>query len=157
MAQNKVNKVSVEVEFKALKKHFGGVAATVKSLMEAVKSLQTNEIKEIMETQRVMDEVVVANSDAIKKLKTEPLKNGDTREPIEDVIKETLDNSKKEALNDVIKMQQFMDKTISKNAVNVKLLDKEIKGLLKERDNKNSSKAEIEKAMKRLDEEIRKN
>ena len=44
MAQNKVNKVSMDEEFKALEKHLGGVAATVKSLMEAVKSLQNNEI-----------------------------------------------------------------------------------------------------------------
>ena len=68
--KNKVNEVSMEEEFKALKKHFGGVAATVKSLMEAVKTLQNNEINEIVETQRVMDEVVVANSDAIRKERT---------------------------------------------------------------------------------------
>ena len=74
----------MEEELNALMKHFGGIVATVKSLMETVKGLQNNDIKEIVEAQRVMDEVVVANSDAIHKLKSKTLKLMAAKEPIED-------------------------------------------------------------------------
>ena len=48
-----------------------------------------------------------------------------------------------------------MYKAISKNVIDVKLLHKEIKGLLKERDNKNSSREKIEQAINSLDEEVK--
>ena len=79
----------------------------------------------------MMDEVVVANSDAIRKLRREPLDIKAAKEPVEDGVKETSDNSNNKALSEVIKMQHVMNKTISKNVVDVKMLDKEIKGLLK--------------------------
>ena len=144
MSQKKGKKVTVEEELNALKKHFGGIVATVKSLMETVKSLQNKDIKEIEETQRVMDEVVVANLDAIHQLKSETLKLIAAKEPIEDG----------NVLIKVIEMQNVMEKTTSKNADNVKLLDEEIKCMLKEINDRNASRKEIDDAIKRLDEEI---
>ena len=47
MAQNKNSKVSVEEELTTLNKHFGGIAATVKALMDKVLK---NDIKEIVES-----------------------------------------------------------------------------------------------------------
>ena len=91
-----------------------------------------------------MDEVVVANSDAIHQLKSETLKLIAAKEPIEDG----------NVLIEVIEMQNVMEKTTSKNADNVKLLDEEIKCMLKEINDKNVSKKEIDDAIKRLDEEI---
>ena len=58
-------------------------------------------------------------------------------------VKKTSDNSQNEALSEVIEMQHVMNKTISKNVVDVKLPDKEIKWLLKKRDNKNSSREKL--------------
>ena len=40
MAKNKVTKVSLEDEFNTLKRHFGGIIATVKALKETVDTLQ---------------------------------------------------------------------------------------------------------------------
>ena len=57
-----------------LKKHFGGVLATVKHLKCSVEELkkrvlnkEKEEIQEIIDTQKVIDEVMVEISDAIKK------------------------------------------------------------------------------------------
>ena len=78
MAKNVVPKVSIDEEVKTLKKHFGGIIATVKALKETVERLEkkmskdeNNEIKDIMETQRVIEEVIVANGDAIKRIDRE--------------------------------------------------------------------------------------
>ena len=64
-----------------LKKHFGGIVATVRDLRRSVEALEkklsaqeNEEIREIMETQKVIEEVIVANADAIKIIKKEIVK-----------------------------------------------------------------------------------
>ena len=71
-------KVSLEEEVKTLQKHMGAVMRTVKDLKGTSEALAKNtlpkedkEIKEILETQRVIEEVLVANSDAIKRIDKE--------------------------------------------------------------------------------------
>ena len=78
MAKNTIAKVSLDEEVKTLKKHFGGIIATVKALKETVERLErkiskeeNDEIKELIETQRVIEEVIVANGDAIKRIDKE--------------------------------------------------------------------------------------
>ena len=72
------NKMSLEEQVKTLQKHMGALFKTVKDLKSNVESLdkkleakETAEIKEIIEAQRIVDEVIVANSDAIKRLDRE--------------------------------------------------------------------------------------
>ena len=61
---------SLEEQIKTLQRHFGAIVSTVKHLKANTEGLKekfeenkTNEVQEIVETQRVIDEVVVANSD----------------------------------------------------------------------------------------------
>ena len=63
---------------KELEKQFGGILklvknlkTTVESLVEKVSKQENDEIKEIIETQKVIDEVIVANSDAIHRIEKE--------------------------------------------------------------------------------------
>ena len=74
----KVTKKSLEEQVKTMQNHFGAIISTVKDLKTSVETLQkrfeqnqTSEVEEIVETQRVLDEIVVANSDAIKQIKSE--------------------------------------------------------------------------------------
>ena len=62
MAKNKATKVSLEEEVTNLKKHFGGIVATIKALMEKVDNLQklsapkeTDEVKDILEKQKAIE------------------------------------------------------------------------------------------------------
>ena len=78
MTKVKVSKLSLEEEIKTLQKHMGAVLATIKDLKQTVEALgkrvsknENEEIKEIIETQRVIDEVIVANSDSIKRIMKE--------------------------------------------------------------------------------------
>ena len=78
MSKNTCGKLSLDEELKTLKKHLGGIIATVESLKETVDKLEKKiskeenyEIKEIMETQKVIEEVIVANGDAIKRIDKE--------------------------------------------------------------------------------------
>ena len=68
----------LEEEVQILKKHFGPIIATVEDLTCSVEDLkkklslkENDEIREIIETQRVIDEVIVANSDAINRIDKE--------------------------------------------------------------------------------------
>ena len=72
-----------------LQKHFGGIVKMVKDLKITVESIEkkislkeNEEIREILETQRVIDEVIVANSDAIKRIdkEIEKLSKKETKE-----------------------------------------------------------------------------
>ena len=63
---------------KALQNHFGRLVSTVKDLKSSLEALekkvdtsQNDEVREILETQIVIDEVIVANSDAINRMKQE--------------------------------------------------------------------------------------
>ena len=65
MAKVKDPKLSVEEEMTTLKKHFGGIVATVRDLRRSVEALEkklsakeNQEIREIMETQKVIEEVM---------------------------------------------------------------------------------------------------
>ena len=79
---NKIIKMTGEIslaeEVKTLQRHMGLFSKAFKDLSEKVKSLeertkcdQEREIKEIIESQRAIDEIIVVNSDAIKKLNFE--------------------------------------------------------------------------------------
>ena len=73
--------LSIEEEVKKLQKHFGGVVQLVKSLKTSVEALEkkmdekeaeeNKEIKEIINAQAIIDESLVANSDAIKRIDKE--------------------------------------------------------------------------------------
>ena len=89
MSKNKATKATVEEDVMVLKKHFGGVLATVKALMEKVDIMEKKleqkendqikefipnkeeEIKEIVEAQKVIEETLVTNSNAIERIDME--------------------------------------------------------------------------------------
>ena len=114
------------------------------------------EIKEVLETQRVVEEVIVANSDAIHQIKMEIARNKEGEKPSgkynEDTVKES--NVKDDDIRKVVRKQQDMDKDILKHSNVVKKLDEEIKSILKEKSNKDESKKEMDDAIKRLEIEI---
>ena len=53
------------------------------NLTRNLKLAKNKEVKEIIETQRVLDEVMVANSDAIKQIKHEIVEMKDVEKPVE--------------------------------------------------------------------------
>ena len=72
MTKVKASKMSSEEEITTLKRHFGGIVATIRDLKRNVEALEkkislkeNEEISEIMETQKVIEEVIVANADAM--------------------------------------------------------------------------------------------
>ena len=69
---------SLAEQVKTLQRHMGLFGKAFKDLTERVKALEekeksddNKEIREIIETQRVIDEIIVANTDTIKKLNSE--------------------------------------------------------------------------------------
>ena len=71
-------KVSLEEQVATLQKQFGGIVKLVKGLKASVEALEStgipkemDEVKEILEAQRVIDEIIVANADAIKRMDRE--------------------------------------------------------------------------------------
>ena len=76
---HKMNKkLTLEEQMKALQNHFSRLVSTVKGLMSSLEALekkvdkkQNDEVREILETQNVIDEVIVANSDSINRIKNE--------------------------------------------------------------------------------------
>ena len=71
-------KTSLEDQVKALQRQFGGIVKLVKDLKGTVEALQeksvpteAEEIKEILDAQRIIDEIIVANSDAIRRIDRE--------------------------------------------------------------------------------------
>ena len=80
MVKESASKISLEEEVKTLQKHMGAIMRTVKDLKATVEAMggkmltkENEEIKEIMEAQRVVEEVIVANSDALKRIDREML------------------------------------------------------------------------------------
>ena len=68
---------SVEGKIETLQRHFGGIVSTVKDLkanLEALRKsfeqVQSSEVQEMVETKRVNDEIVVANSDSLTQIKS---------------------------------------------------------------------------------------
>ena len=71
-------KIALEDQMKELEKQFWGIVKLVKILKSNLESLEkkisnqeNDEIREIIETQKVIDEVIVANSDAIRRMDKE--------------------------------------------------------------------------------------
>ena len=69
-------KVTLEDEVKTLQKHMGLIMKTVKDLKGTVEALakktkENEEIKEMIKTQKVIEEALAANSDAIKRIDKE--------------------------------------------------------------------------------------
>ena len=71
-------KDSLEEQIKALQRQMGGIAKLLKDLKSRVESLDkkdqesaNKEIQEIIDAQTVMDEIIVANADAIKRMEKE--------------------------------------------------------------------------------------
>ena len=69
---------SLKDQFTTLKNHFGALVSTVRDLKRSVEDLhkkcdssKNTEVQEVLETQRVFEKVIVSNSDAIQKLKSE--------------------------------------------------------------------------------------
>ena len=78
MSKNKGTKVALEEEVNNLKKHFGGIVATVKALMEKVVSLEkrsapkeTDEVNELLEKQKAVEVVMAKNSAALERIDKE--------------------------------------------------------------------------------------
>ena len=68
-------KGTLEEQVQTLQKHMGAVLATVRDLKASVDALkrrdpinENKEIKEILDAQKIVDEVIVANRDAIKRI-----------------------------------------------------------------------------------------
>jgi hypothetical protein len=71
-------KITLEDQVKALQKNMGGIAKLVKDLKSTVEGIEKKivvkemkELKEILDAQKVIDEVIVANGDAIKRIDKE--------------------------------------------------------------------------------------
>ena len=71
-------KASLEDQVTLLQKQFGGLVKLVKQLKTSVEALEgrsipkeMDEVREILEAQRVVDEIIVANADAIKRIDQE--------------------------------------------------------------------------------------
>ena len=71
-------KETLEEQVKTLQKHMGAIFRTLKDLKSSVQVLEkklpqeeNKEIKEIIETQKVINEIIVANGDAIKRIDKE--------------------------------------------------------------------------------------
>ena len=69
---------SLEDQVKALQRQFGGIARLVKDLKSTLDKLENrneasenSEVQEIIDTQKVIDKIIVANSDAIKRMDKE--------------------------------------------------------------------------------------
>ena len=114
---------SLEDQFEPLKNHFGALVSTVRDLKVSVDELkkksvtgQHTEINEVLETQRVIEEVIVSNTDAIHKLKCEiaDLKNGD--KPVEPCENQKGLNHQDDFMKEIIEKQQAANKTILENA-----------------------------------------
>ena len=72
------DKNSLEQQVKALQRQMGGIAKLVKELKTTVENMQkenevseNDEIQEIIDAQQLLDEIIVANSDAIKRIEKE--------------------------------------------------------------------------------------
>ena len=68
-------KTSLERRIKTIEKHMGTLVKAFKEIKSNLKAVEeksddpvSSEIKEILKSQRVIDEVIVTNSDAIKRL-----------------------------------------------------------------------------------------
>ena len=142
-------------KIKTLESHFGKIVATVKHLKTSVDSFQeqievrnhSKEVQEIMDTQNVIEEVIVANSDAINKIKQQMELVGKNDGSLKG---QEVD----EGIREVIERQENIDQNILKNNTVIDKLDKEIKEIMKDKSDKIVSKKRVDEAIERLDREI---
>ena len=142
-------------KIKTLESHFRKIVATVKHLKTSVDSLKelievrnhSKEVQEIMDAQNVIEVVIVANSDAINKIKQqmELVGKNDGSLKGQDVD---------EGIREVIARQENIDQNILKNNTVIDKLDKEIKEIMKDKSEKIVSKKRVDEAIERLDREI---
>jgi hypothetical protein len=90
---------ALEEQVKILQKQFGGVVKLVKDLKLTVEALgkkldakEIDEVKEILDAQKVIDEVIVAHSDAIKRIDRE-IKDLVMKKKVVEVQNEALENT----------------------------------------------------------------
>ena len=148
---------SLEEQMKTMQRHFGGIVSTVKDLKATVdalkKQVEGGEVQEIVETQTIIDELVVANSDSIKQIKSE-IKQLRRKDCVEACDEKVLEGQNEENIKDIIAKQQVIDKSIMDNSNAIKIIDKEIKCIVKDKTAKDKCKKDIEDAINRLDDEI---
>ena len=99
-------------------KAFTDLSENVKCLEERTKSDNEKEIKEIIEAQRVIDEILVANSDAIKKLNSELAKVQDETKMVEKKVVEKKGVEKK-----VVEKKVVEKKVVEKEVVEKKVIE----------------------------------
>ena len=104
-AETSAVKVPLVDEVKTLQKHMGLMMRTVKDLKCTVEALEkktkeNDEIKEIIKTQKVIEEVLVANSNAIKRIDREIVEITSKKSvPIVDTLEERTDKEVNEVNN----------------------------------------------------------
>ena len=98
----KTNKISLEEQMKTLQKHFTAIVATVKDLKGTVNDLakkvearKKEEIDEILQTQKVIEEMIDCNAKAIKCMEEEFRKETKGKEVLEEA-KDKEDKKKKD-------------------------------------------------------------
>ena len=116
-------KIALEEQVKALQKNMGGIAKLVKDLKHTVEGLEKRlivkeleELKEILDAQKVIDEVIVANSDAIKRIDREIMEL--TKHKMTKVPKDTLKNVAGDAIVEKVKKSADI---ILEDSVNAKV------------------------------------
>jgi hypothetical protein len=141
---------SLEEQMKTMQRHFGGIVSTVKDLKATVdalkKQVEGGEVQEIVETQTIIDELVVANSDSIKQIKSE-IKQLRRKDCVEACDEKVLEGQNEENIKDIIAKQQVIDKSIMDNSNAIKIIDKEIKCIVKDKTAKDKCKKDIEDAI----------
>ena len=157
---------SIEGKIETLQRHFGGIVSTVKDLkanLEALRKsfeqVQSSEVQEMVETQRVLEEIVVANSDSVKQIKSEilQLKRNECVEAYKQGTMEGQNvNQSEDYMKEIIEKQKMIDKTIVQNSDAIKVLDKEIICILDDKSKKDMEKKEVDNAIKELNKKIQK-
>ena len=101
----------------------------------------------------MFDEIVVANSDAIKQMKQEiswmRREKNTNEEDSNTIVGEDLN-----PIREIVVQQQSIDKTIVENSDAIKLLDEEITRIVSDKSKKDLKKKEVDKAIERLNVEI---
>ena len=152
---------SLSVKLKTFEGHFGRIVSTVKHLKTCVDKLQeqveaknaNKEVNEILEAQKVIDEVIVANSDAINQIK-QKIGDGKQRKGNDYNLEGNKVNADAKCIKEVIARQQEIDRNIFTNADVVNKLDQEIKNILKDKTKKEESRKKVDDAIEKLNLEI---
>ena len=113
----------------------------------------------MVETQRVLEEIYVANSDSVKQIKSEILQFKHI-ECVEACNQGTMEgqnvNQSEDFMKDIIEKQQMIDKTIVQNSDAIKVLDKEIICILNDKNKKDMDKKEVDNTISELNKKFHK-